>query len=397
MKKIILVLLWIVSFTLTAQESGIQFINDTTLANALANAKQENKLLFVDCYTSWCSPCRYMEKNIFTLPEVAEFYNSHFICWKVDTEKLHNPADIAAFSNYHILAWPTFLFLNEKGEIMHRAIGADSASNFIELGKTALATGKNYYSLQEKVKSGDRTAETLLKYYSCNFQAPEKYINEHFALISDSVKLSQPTWNLFSGYARDIQAEPFKFFVSHRQQYEQKFSKKAVETKLVNLFDYYNRPGKDSLCNVLKQVDTVLFAKNLQFKHYRNIVSKYTSHPNDKKSWSDLIAATTAGFSSGTLSVDELNNTSWLVYVNYKKFRDKDALKKGGIWSKKAVDAQPNSHACNDTYAHILFDLRNKKEAIEREELALKIAAELNFPSQIKFYTDELNKFKGKR
>ena len=137
MKKIILVLLWIVSFTLTAQESGIQFINDTTLANA----KQENKLLFVDCYTSWCSPCRYMEKNIFNLPEVAEFYNSHFICWKVDTEKLHNPADIAAFSNYHILAWPTFLFLNEKGEIMHRAIGADSASNFIELGKTALDAG----------------------------------------------------------------------------------------------------------------------------------------------------------------------------------------------------------------------------------------------------------------
>lgn len=344
MKKIILVFFCTASLLLPAQEEGIQFIKDSTLTNALAKAGQENKLLFVDCYTSWCGPCKDVEKHIFTLPDVAEFYNRHFVCCKVNTEKLNNPADSIAFSNYHIIGWPTFLFLNKKGEIIHRSTGAESATDFIDLGRTALDSGKNYFALLEKVNLGDRTAETLLKFYSCNFQAPEKYIDEHFTLISDSLKLSASTWWLFYNYVKDIRSESFKFFLKNRQQYEQKFGKKVVESKLESLFDYYSLPCRDSLCNVLKQVDTVLYAKNRQFKHYRNIVLRYTSFPDNKKSWNDLISATSAAFSSGKISVDELSNTSWLVYGNYKKFRDKDALKKAGSWSKMALYTQPNNH-----------------------------------------------------
>ena len=57
---------------------------ELTLAKALEKAKAENKLVFVDCYTSWCGPCKYMLNNVFVLPEVGAFFNEHFVNVKYD-------------------------------------------------------------------------------------------------------------------------------------------------------------------------------------------------------------------------------------------------------------------------------------------------------------------------
>ena len=43
---------------------GIQF-RQGTLKPMLDQAKKENKLVFVDCYTTWCGPCKWMEANVF--------------------------------------------------------------------------------------------------------------------------------------------------------------------------------------------------------------------------------------------------------------------------------------------------------------------------------------------
>ena len=385
----------LVSLGISAQEVGIKFINDSTLSDALTKAKQENKLLFVDCYTSWCGPCKYMVKNIFPQREVGDFYNKNFVCWKADTEKLHSKADSIAFANFQIQCWPTFLLLNWKGEIIHRQCGSGDVAGFIELGKTALDPSKNFYSIQEKVNKGDRTAETLYTYYAYSFDNTEKYISEHFALVSDSLKFSEPTWRLFDLVVKNVDGDVFKYFSNHLSQYEQKLGKKAVETKLYRLFDYYNRSGNPSITK-LKQVDTVLYAKYERYTAYQTTYYKYNRNRADKKSWNDLIKATDKGFATKSLTLDQLNDVSWLVYECYNKMNDREALKKACVWSKKTVDAMPNNHPFNDTYAHILFALGNKKEAIRLEEFALKIATELNATEQIKFYSDELKIYNKK-
>jgi thiol:disulfide interchange protein len=129
MRKIILIFFAAVSVSLSAQNEGIQFLGDSTLQSALAKAKQANKLLFVDCYTSWCGPCKYMAKNIFPLPEVGNFFNQHFLNWKVDCDKI-NKVDAGIFAKFNIRAWPTYLFLDGDGNIVHMALGSGPASFF---------------------------------------------------------------------------------------------------------------------------------------------------------------------------------------------------------------------------------------------------------------------------
>lgn len=100
----------------------------------LAKAKKENKLIFLDAYTTWCRPCIMMAKNVFTLNEVADYYNEHFINVTMDMEKGEGPALV---KKYKIKAYPDFLYIDGDGKIIHRNGGYKEAPEFIAVGKEA--------------------------------------------------------------------------------------------------------------------------------------------------------------------------------------------------------------------------------------------------------------------
>ena len=84
MKKIILLLSCI--FVMTSMSAQTSF-QELTLEKALEQAKVENKYVFIDCYTSWCGPCKMMAEKILPLKEVGEYMNGKFVCVKFDMEK----------------------------------------------------------------------------------------------------------------------------------------------------------------------------------------------------------------------------------------------------------------------------------------------------------------------
>ena len=57
---------------------GMEFFHGTW-EEALAEAKKQEKIIFVDAYAVWCGPCKRMAKNVFTQDRVGEFYNKNFI------------------------------------------------------------------------------------------------------------------------------------------------------------------------------------------------------------------------------------------------------------------------------------------------------------------------------
>ena len=58
---------------------GILFETDG-LQKALAKARKENKAVFVDCYTSWCGPCKMMSSKVFPDKQAGDFFNPRFRC-----------------------------------------------------------------------------------------------------------------------------------------------------------------------------------------------------------------------------------------------------------------------------------------------------------------------------
>ncbi|MEM6261529.1 MAG: DUF255 domain-containing protein [Bacteroidota bacterium] len=121
-------------FAQESTEAGIVFSQEDW-ATLQAKAKAENKPIFVDAYAVWCRPCKWMAANTFTDPEVAAFFNAHFINAKIDMEKGEGPK---LARTYRVMAYPTLLFINEDGELIYRTLGAQKAKDLIAAGKKAL-------------------------------------------------------------------------------------------------------------------------------------------------------------------------------------------------------------------------------------------------------------------
>jgi thiol:disulfide interchange protein len=116
-----------------AEQTGIQFF-EGTYEEALNKAAEENKLIFMDAYTTWCGPCKWMSRNTFTDASVADFFNENFINVKMDMERGEGPGLARKF---RIRGYPTLLFLDAQGNIAHQKLGALPADQFLDLGKAA--------------------------------------------------------------------------------------------------------------------------------------------------------------------------------------------------------------------------------------------------------------------
>ncbi len=109
--------------------------NELVFDKALEMAKSEGKLIFIDAYTDNCQPCLRMEKNIFTIDRVADFYNSNFINLKLNfgTDYKH------LADKYQTSGYPSFLYIDGDGKLIHFESGYTEADEFIEYGKRALS------------------------------------------------------------------------------------------------------------------------------------------------------------------------------------------------------------------------------------------------------------------
>jgi thiol-disulfide isomerase/thioredoxin len=136
---------------------GIKFMN-ASWEDLLLNAKKENKIIFVDAYASWCAPCRMMDAKIFPKKAVGDFYNQHFINVKIDMEKGEGPS---LANLYQVKAFPTFLFIDPQGNLLHSSLGYKDASAMLTLGKEALDPSKQIQVLKEQYNKGERDPEFL--------------------------------------------------------------------------------------------------------------------------------------------------------------------------------------------------------------------------------------------
>src|SRR5579872_3577458 len=82
-------LLLLIPLVVFAQEKGVRFENNLSWTAIQAKAKAENKYIFMDCYTTWCGPCKYMAREIFPREAAGSYFNDKFVSVAVqlDTTK----------------------------------------------------------------------------------------------------------------------------------------------------------------------------------------------------------------------------------------------------------------------------------------------------------------------
>ncbi len=144
-----------------AANRGIAFEAEGTLfKQAVQKAKSTGKLIFVDCYTSWCGPCKTMLTTVFPQEMVGNFMNPRYLCLKIDMEKGEGP-ELA--KKWQIAAYPTFIIFNSTGQEIGRFLGGCKAEEFIEKVKKASEDNASA-EMDKRFADGERDEAFLYSY-----------------------------------------------------------------------------------------------------------------------------------------------------------------------------------------------------------------------------------------
>ena len=140
MKRFILVLS-ILFIEIGLYGQGIEFVQGmTSWDEVLERSKTEMKPIFVDIYTEWCGPCKWMDQNVFNQQEVGTYMNQHFINIKLDAEKGWGPSFKSTFG---VAAYPTYLFFDPEGNMVFNTGGSKPAEKFLSLSQRAIDNWKS--------------------------------------------------------------------------------------------------------------------------------------------------------------------------------------------------------------------------------------------------------------
>jgi thioredoxin 1 len=112
-------------------DAGIKF-SEGNWAAILKRAKAEKKVVFLDAYTTWCGPCKLLQKNVFTKPEVGALFNQKFINVKIDMESGEGPK---LARKYPLEGYPTLFFIDPDGNIVKQVIGYQNPETLVNIAK----------------------------------------------------------------------------------------------------------------------------------------------------------------------------------------------------------------------------------------------------------------------
>lgn len=118
----------------------------------------------IDVYTTWCPPCKKMDNEVFSLHEVGEKFSAAFVCYKADAEKGDG---IRIKEKYEVGSYPTYLFINEDGILLHKAVGYHPPAAFLKIADEAVKKAEGTQTvqdLQQTYDSGNRDILFLKTY-----------------------------------------------------------------------------------------------------------------------------------------------------------------------------------------------------------------------------------------
>jgi len=387
MKKLLLLVITVLAIETTFAQ-GTEF-EKTTFEQALAKAKKENKLLFMDCYTSWCAPCKILANNIFPKEEVGSLFNASFVNYKIDME---SEEGMPLAKKYKVRVFPTLLWLDGDGEVKHKQLGAGTTKKLLDGAKLALDTENNWSGMQKRFLEGDHSIEFLLAYLQFGIkirhdvsEASELYFaqKEMKELINDTDRA------LIMGIVRSSSDPLFQFMFENREQFykiEREGGDLLYNTS--RIISYFERVMKHDLVMAGKDSEQALTTKKKELIAMNaQMASKVAVYYDLDQINEDEEADKNKVYESilNYVTTYEKDNTSQL-YKAIKSVSTKSANKK---IMKEALELCEHYLDLDTNY--FVFDLKvlalhhagKEKEALKLAEKVIKMTPEDKMPSSV--------------
>lgn len=399
MKRLLFLSLSFLYLPLLLHAQGIQF-ESGTWNDVLNKAREQNRLIYLDVYTTWCGPCKMMASKIFPAKEAGDKYNPLFINYKIDAEKGEG---IEVAKKYNVTGYPTNLYINPvTEEVVYRSMGAPAeVETFVKRADIALAEYKDPMSWEEyeaafhegrqdklfmetfleKADRLDKNNDDLLNAYIAKYIKNEKpdtgtlkYLLQHtktidnkaFPLLEKNSKtiasLYPGTENYFQSWASGLTYGTMQKAVETKKEellpamksFLQKYDPDGYQNGLMQYFtkEYYRAVrDKDKYWKATVDEATYLASKPVSF--YKQQDAKQLEQAKKSlelqlnmqgipdslhKKYIDATLENNPSYkkSASLQAANRLNETCWGIYENRK---DQASLVPQALaWSKKSLE-----------------------------------------------------------
>lgn len=361
-----------VAGSVNAQEKGGIYFETGDWMTVIARAKAAQKPIFVDVYTDWCAPCKKLEKDIFTQPEVANFFNQNFINFKINAEK---DEGVEFSGTFEVDAYPCMLFFDSNGNLVHRTTGYFDAQAFIENGKNALNPERQLIRLQQEYESGNRTEQLMRNYAYALFTAGDTRVAavvRQLLTAQTAANWYKPeNWELIRQVELDIESPVFDYVAKNPEMFEPYEPEYSQYIHLVTGRAMF-KAGRSQQINrlialkkTLKQYfpqDSAKYLARADFYFYT-----FGNHEEKKH------AAVLNYLDHYCNDWQELNEMAWNYYEQEEA---KPQLQKALDWAEKSVRLY-KTYQNMETKAHLLYKLGHHEAAETTARAAIALGDSL--------------------
>ncbi len=417
---------------------GIQFFTGSWQA-VLAEAKRQNKPIFVDIYTTWCGPCKLMAKQAFPDPKVGEKFNANFISYQIDAEKGEGPA---VAKQYAVDAYPTSLYVAGDGNLIHRAIGYGGINQMLAEADKAIEAAKDpmpLATMEQQYAAGKRDADFLATYLAkrAKVGTPNgEALDAYLKTVPETEWSTPKTVELIAGNVTSPKSSAFGFLLQQvprllksQQEAERQIGYKArmrlytatndlfneaVKTKSEARLEEYIRynqqlntavndpsPTMPTAEEMASQSRMRFYEETKTIVKYRPLaqaeatklmaipvasirakdVTTYQRFEEETKQEPDSVRQS-ENFKNYAVHMKTIESKQMAMKLNhiawtyYENITDPKDLSQALTWSARSLEYERNGMSL-DTYAHLLSRLGRKAEAIktQQEAIALEKAA----------------------
>lgn len=411
---------------ITAQDKGIKFEEELSWQQLKEKARSENKYIFLDCYATWCGPCKAMDHNIYSSEKVGAATNGKFIAVKVQFDKTeYDSKEIQAWyedaknikKEYRVTVLPTFLFFSPDGKIVHRGGGYKDEPVFIALLTDALNPSRQYYTVLANYQQGQKDYTTMgelaiavndVGNKELSYTIATDYKKNYLDKLTTSQLLDKEHIDFISKYADLLHSKDrfFQLFYHQAEQVDKISNNQGLSNRLVKSVitkeeiekklwqgtkPVTNNPNWAKISTAITKKYNQHYATSLvpeaQISFYRHIEDwkKYIPLKNDRMQQENFV------------DVYELNEDAWTIFSHCN---DTSILLKALAWSDQSLQsalATPGNENVTmqayDTNANLLYKLGRIEEAIAMEQKAIALGIDFAKKKGEKkgYFFDEFN------
>lgn len=367
MKKILVALMLVLAAGVNGQ---VHFVKTTDLNAIFKQARKENKLIFIDAYTDWCSWCKELDKHVFSTKAIGDTMNKYFIATKLEMEK--DSIGVLLTRKYGTNAYPTAIVLDANGNLVSLIKGYSEAGEYAQRLSDAANPMK-------QIKAKGFSNSFAVKYPSFYMDAiPMKGVKHKMpdsatvnAYFNRQHDLSlEYNWVMMNRFYYLFSDSLYTRVLGHEALFRKTFGDEAFESLAESMIGM-----KISACT--KRHDFACMEQHLLTlekvttngkKNRPFYIERYYS---TNSMWEELTSyiKTQLNDQAYASNYAHLNDQAWTIY---EKSDNQAALEQAVVWMSTVVKEKP-VYMYLDTYAALLYKTNHLTKAQQYAEQAIDV------------------------